>query len=187
MRHEVGRHFCFAATESPARSLWLAHSKLSVNIFWMNGYIYLTYLAGIIASEKMIRWSERVYVWLLRHPAFHWQLSRIFTFKREGLALRNQHGIPGRRETWQRFSRPVRVNCSPGPDWGRCARESVHRLYFFLLRPPLLSFFQILHLASFSASFRGLPGYFLLANRFIVSLTANDLKELMETFMSSFK
>lgn len=38
--HELGMVFGFVATESPALSLWLAHSKPSVNFCEMNGYIY---------------------------------------------------------------------------------------------------------------------------------------------------
>lgn len=46
---------------------------------------------------------------------------------------------------------------------------------------------QILHRVSFSACSRGLPGYFLLASRTILSRAANDLKELTGTFRSSSK
>lgn len=74
-----------------------------------------TCVAGIIKLEDDQNMHTVV---LVHHPPFHWQLSWILTFKREGLVLRNQERIHKPRETGQNINRMSRVNCAPRPDRG---------------------------------------------------------------------
>lgn len=159
--------FCFVTTASPVFSLWHILSLVYILVEWMG--TFNTYFAGIISREKMIRMCMclRLYTILPVSENFlesvHWP-----------------------REARHSFSRKRRAHCSWEPDGQMCqgGHPSV-ALHFSGLHP--FSFFQILHQVSFSACFRGLPGYFLLASKTILSLTTNDLKELIEPFRSMSK